>query len=181
MVEFPKIIKGDGFDLVKVEPTFDTAKYLFELVDAQREFLAKWLDWVDKSNRPEDMYPHMIKSSETTNGNYYIVLDNKIIGVISFVEFSEKHKFAEIGYWLSKDYNGRGIMTSAVKMLEKFAFEVLGMNRVVIKADFENKKSRAIPERCGYKEEGVLRQTRILRGRVRDIVVYSKLKSEWEK
>lgn len=181
MAEFPKTIQADGFTLEKVNPSFDMAKYLFELVDSQREYLAKWLEWVDFSNCPEDMYPHLLKSSETKSSNYYIVHDNKIIGSISFVAFSEKHKFAEIGYWLSKDYNGKGIMTKAVGTLERFAFEVLGMNRVEIKSDVENKKSRAVPVRCGYKEEGVLRQSNLLRGQPRDIVVYSKLKSEWEK
>ena len=89
MAEFPKIIQADGFTLEKVKPTFDTAKYLFELVDRQREFLVKWLEWVDFSNCPEDMYPHLLKSSETKSSNFYIVQDNKIIGSISFVVFSE--------------------------------------------------------------------------------------------
>ena len=181
MVEFPKIIQADGFTLEKVKPTFDTAKYLFELVDRQREYLAKWLEWVDFSNCPEDMYPHLLKSSETKSSNYYIVQDNKIIGSISFVVFSEKHKMAEIGYWLSKDYNGRGIMTRAVKALESFGFETFNLNRIGITADSENLKSCAVAERAGYIKEGVLRQANILRGLPRDIAVYSKLKSEWEK
>lgn len=181
MIEFPKIFQADGFALEKLKPTFNIAKYLFELVDGQRQYLAEWLEWVDYSNCPEDMYPHMNISAETKNGNYYIILDDKIIGSISFVALSEKHKFAEIGYWLSRDWNGRGIMTKAVKVLERFAFKVLDMNRIEIKSDVENKRSRAIPVRCGYKEEGVLRQAILLRGVPRDVVVYSKLKSEWEK
>lgn len=181
MLDFPKVIKSDGFYLEKVKPTFDIAKYIFELVDGQRKYLGQWLEWVDKSNCPEDMYPHLLKSAETTNSNYYIVVDSHIAGSISFVTLSEKHKFAEIGYWLSLGYTGRGIMTKAVKELEKFAFKNLNLNRVEIKVDSENVKSRAVPLRCGYKEEGVLRQSNILRGVPRDIVVYSKLKSEWEK
>lgn len=181
MIEFPKVIKGDDFDLVKVEPTFDVARHLFETLDSQREYMAQWLEWVDASISPEAMYPHLLKSSETKNSNYYIVLDGTVIGSISFVSFSERHKTAEIGYWLSKDYNGRGIMTQAVKLFEKFAFETLDLNRVEIKVDVENLKSCAVPERAGYVKEGVLRGAYVLRGEARDIVVYSKLKSEWEK
>ena len=88
---------------------------------------------------------------------------------------------AEIGYWLSKDYNGRGIMTRAVKALESFGFETFNLNRIGITADSENLKSCAVAERAGYVKEGVLRQANILRGLPRDIAVYSKLKSEWEK
>ncbi len=181
MIEFPKVIYSDGFTLEKVKPLFDTAKYLFELVNAQRQYMSEWLEWVDVSNSPEDMYPHLKKSSEITNSNYYIIFDKKIIGSISFVSLLEKHKMAEIGYWLSRDYNGRGIMTRAVRSFETLGFKDLGLNRIEIKVDVDNIKSRAVPERCGYVKEGINRQSYVLRDVPRDIVVYSKLKSEWEK
>lgn len=180
-MEYPKVIKSDGFILEKVKPSFDVAKYLFELVDKQRVYMSEWLNWVDCSNCPEDMYPHLNKSYETTNSNYYVIFENKIIGSISFVAFSEAHKTAEIGYWLSRDYNGRGIISRAVKTFETLGFKDLGLNRIEIRVDVDNKKSRAIPERLGYVSEGVLRKSYILHGVPRDIVVYSKLKSEWEK
>ena len=181
MTEYPKIIKSGGFILEKVKPSFEVARYLFELVDKQRAYMAEWLNWVDVSNCPEDMYPHLNKSYETKNSNYYIIFENKIVGSISFVAFSEANKMAEIGYWLSRDYNGRGIVTNAVKVFEVLGFKDLGLNRIEIRVDVDNKKSRAIPERLGYVSEGILRKSYILRGVPRDIVVYSKLKSEWEK
>lgn len=181
MIEFPKKLKGDGFSLEKVKPTFEVAEFLFEIVNQQREYLGRWLEWVDASKCPEDMYPHLLKSSETKNSNYYIILKKEIIGSISFVDFSETQKTAEIGYWLSLKYNGKGIMTNAVKVLENYAFDNLGLNRIQIRVDSENKKSCKVPLRAGYKKEGVLRQSSLLRGIPRDIVVYSKIKSEWEK
>ena len=66
MADFPKSIDCGEFRLEKVAPTFNTARYLFELVDSQRQYMAEWLGWVDKSNCPEDMYPHLLKSSEIT-------------------------------------------------------------------------------------------------------------------
>ena len=181
MTDFPKTIDCGDFRLEKVAPTFDTARYLFELVDSQREYMAQWLGWVDKSNCPEDMYPHLLKSSEITTSNYYIIMDDKIVGAIDFVRIDKSHKTAEIGYWLSRDYNGRGIVTRAVRAMEKLAFDVLGMHRVEIRADVRNKKSCAVAERTGYVYEGVLRGAYILRDESTDVAVYSKLKSEWEK
>ena len=181
MADFPKSIDCGEFRLEKVAPTFNTARYLFELVDSQRQYMAQWLGWVDKSNCPEDMYPHLLKSSEITTSNYYIIMDGKIVGSIDFVRIDERHKTAEIGYWLSRDYNGRGIMTRAVRAMEKLAFDVLEMHRVEIRADVRNKKSCAVPERAGYVKEGVLRGAYILRDASTDVAVYSKLKSEWEK
>ena len=181
MTDFPKTIDCGDFCLEKVAPTFDTARYLFELVDSQREYMAEWLGWVDKSNCPEDMYPHLLKSSEITTSNYYIIMEGKIVGSIDFVRISESHKTAEIGYWLSRDYNGRGIMTRAVRAMEKLAFDMLEMRRVEIRVDVRNKKSCAVAERTGYVYEGVLRGAYVLRDESTDVAVYSKLKSEWEK
>ena len=49
MTDFPKSIDCGDFRLEKVEPTFDTARYLFELVDSQREYMAEWLDgWINQ-------------------------------------------------------------------------------------------------------------------------------------
>ena len=73
-------------------------------------------------------------------------------------------------------------MTRAVEKLTGLAFDVWGANRVEIQAAVENKKSRAIPERLGFNQDGILRQREIVRpGVIYDIVMYSKLKSEWEK
>ena len=85
MVDFPKRIKSDGFWLEKVKPTFEVANHLFNIVKNQRAYLAKWLEWVDFSNSPEDMYPHLLKSSQTNNANYYIVLNKEVIGAISLI------------------------------------------------------------------------------------------------
>ena len=181
MFEFPKRIQCDDFVLEKINPSFDNARRIFEIVDSEREFLSEFLDWIDVSNCPEDMYPHLLKASGVTHPGYYIIVDDKIVGAIDLVRVDEKHKTVEIGYWLSRDYNGRGIMTRAVHAMEKLAFDMLGMHRVEIRADVRNKKSCAVAERAGYVYEGVLRGAYVLRGVPTDIAVRSKLKSEWEK
>ena len=149
MTDFPKTIDCGDFRLEKVAPTFDTARYLCELVDSQREYMAEWLGCVDKSNCPEDMYPHFLSVSKITYPGYYITVEGKIVGSIDFVRISASHKTAEIGYWLSRDYNGRGIVTRAVRAMEKLAFDMLEMRRVEIRADVRNKKCVAVAERSG--------------------------------
>ena len=181
MFEFPKRIQCDDFVLEKINPSFDNARRIFEIVDSERDFLSEFLDWIDVSNCPEDMYIHMYKVSKTDNGSYYIIYDGEIVGSVGVDISSKKNKIAEIAYWLSKKYNGRGIMTRAVCAMEKLAFDMLEMHRVEIRADVRNKKSCAVAERAGYVAEGVLRGAYILRDESTDVAVYSKLKSEWEK
>ncbi|MDO5012021.1 MAG: hypothetical protein Q4E56_00680, partial [Pseudomonadota bacterium] len=99
MAEFPRIIPAPDFQLEKIAPTFENARIVFELIDGQREYLAQWLDWVDATISPETAYPFMQRTSNTDNGNYYIVQSGHVIGSIG-VDYSEKRKSGEIGYWL---------------------------------------------------------------------------------
>jgi ribosomal-protein-serine acetyltransferase len=87
---------------------------------------------------------------------------------------------AEIGYWLDKDTQGKGIITRATTTLVTYAFQEYGLNKVEIHAAVGNKKSRAVPERLGFTQEGILRQTEWLNGRAHDMVVYGVLASEWK-
>ncbi len=181
MAEFPKLLFEGDFRVEKVQPTFEHAHEIFEIIDSQRDYMAEWLGWVDYTNCAEDAYPHMRDVCNPESPAWHITHAGKIIGAIDFVRVSERHKTVEIGYWLSKDFNGRGIMTCAVRALEKFAFEQMGMNRVEIRTDVRNMPSQGVPMRCDYVREGVLRASYVLRGNPCDVVVFSKLKSEWEK
>ncbi|MBR3782554.1 MAG: GNAT family N-acetyltransferase [Alphaproteobacteria bacterium] len=183
MQEFPKRIDCGDFELVKPDVKFDVAIELFNMIDKNRDKLTPWLGWVDYVKTPEDEFAFVESVAKSETGKYFIVVDSSIVGMLGFVQ--EEHrskKTVEIGYWLDKDMNGRGIMTRAVKQLMKLAFEIWNANRVEIQAAVENIKSRAIPERLGFNQDGILRQREIVReGEIQDVVMYSKLKAEWEK
>ncbi len=87
---------------------------------------------------------------------------------------------AEIGYWIAKEFEGKGIITAACRKLITYAFEELELNRVAICAAVGNEKSRAIPERLGFLEEGRARDGLYVNGMHHDLVYYSLLKREWE-
>jgi RimJ/RimL family protein N-acetyltransferase len=116
---------------------------------------------------------------------YHIFFKNALVGSVGFVHLNEKHKNCEIGYWLDAKHNGLGIMTKSTKMLEDFAFEKLGCERVEIKCDEKNEKSAGVPERLGYKLDGILRKERYGCGpdkkKLTNTMIWSKLKSEWMK
>ncbi|MBO8425219.1 MAG: GNAT family N-acetyltransferase [Proteobacteria bacterium] len=180
-MEYPRIIQNADITLKKIDPSFDNARKLFDIVSSERDFLREFLSWVDDVKRPEDMYIHMYKVSKTDNASYYIIYDGQIVGNIGIDISSKKNKIAEIAYWLSRKYNGHGIMTRAVKILEQFAFENMDVNRIEIVMDVDNVKSESVAKRAGYMCEGVRRQSYMFRNELRDVFTYSKLKSEWEK
>ena len=84
-----------------------------------------------------------------------------------------------IGYWLTQEKQGQGIITLCVKFFIDYAFKVLELNKVLISAAVGNSKSRAICERLGLKNEGIDREGEFLYGQYVDLVRYSMLRKEW--
>jgi RimJ/RimL family protein N-acetyltransferase len=182
MTDFPEIIKDGDIELRRVAPTFELAKELLEIVDRNRARLARWLPWVDGIKTPEDEYGGL-KHIYEKEWAYFIFQNGKIVGSVGFVERDEKSKSLEIGYWLDQAVSGRGIMTRVVKMLEDMVFGLGNeWNRIQIKCDALNEKSQNVAKRCGYVYEGILRQSCPYNdGSLGDSMVFSKLKSEWQK
>ena len=114
------------------------------------------------------------------NGFQAAIVDGaQIIGAIGFHAVDWRNRSTSIGYWLAEDRQGRGTMTEAVRALVSHAFDVWKLNRVEIRAAVGNVRSRAIPERLGFKEEGVLRDGERIGERYEDSVVYAMLARDW--
>ena len=101
------------------------------------------------------------------------------VGSIGFHIWDKIDRKASIGYWLSEDFQGKGIITDSVRALIKYGFEQMNLNRIEVRCAVENTKSRAIPERLGFKNEGTCRQSEWLYDHLVDLVVYSLLAEEW--
>ncbi|WP_343076315.1 GNAT family protein [Pullulanibacillus sp. KACC 23026] len=85
-----------------------------------------------------------------------------------------------IGYWLGQGFQGKGIMTKALEAVIHYGFTELNLNRIEIQAAVGNKKSRALPESLGFKEEGRIRQAEWLYDHYVDHVVYGLLVKDWQ-
>ncbi|PTS88263.1 GNAT family N-acetyltransferase [Sphingomonas sp. HMWF008] len=106
--------------------------------------------------------------------------DGKLVGLTRYMRMSAQHKRLEIGgTFYAKSVQRSGVNTEAKLLLLTHAFEVLGCNAVQIRTDWFNKRSQAAIERLGAKRDGVLRSHQTMDGRVRDLVVYSIIASEW--
>jgi ribosomal-protein-serine acetyltransferase len=159
------------------------ADELFALVEANRAYLDRWLPWVDATRDREPILDFIRagrKQFADNNGFQAAIVDRgQIIGAIGFHAVDWKNRSTSIGYWLAEDRQGRGTMTEAVRALVNHAFGLWKLNRVEIQAAVGNLRSRAIPERLGFKEEGVLRDGERIGERYEDLVVYSMLAKEW--
>lgn len=106
-----------------------------------------------------------------------------VIGSISLEpdRFRPDANSKELGYSLSEEYWGKGLMTEAAKEVLRFAFEELGLSQVAICTGPDNKRSQRIIEKCGFKYEGTIRRTyKIYDGSLRDSLLFSMLREEYE-
>lgn len=163
--------------------TLKDAPTLYKLTDDNRNILKIWLTWVPDIKGVEDIEKFIKrcrkgyqKGTSLETGLWH---KGKLIGCIGFNRIYKQSKKATIGYWLSKDYQGKGVMTESVKALIKYGFGKLNLNRIDLKAGEKNTKSRAIPERLGFKKEGTLREDQFVDNRFINQVIYSVLKKDW--
>ncbi len=111
-------------------------------------------------------------------------LPGPMIGTIALEvdRFRPDTKSKEIGYSLAKDAWGRGYMTEAATEVIRYAFEDLGMEILTICTSPVNKRSQRVAEKNGFTYEGRIRKAyRIYTGELRDSLVFSLTKEEWEK
>jgi ribosomal-protein-serine acetyltransferase len=144
--------------------------------------LADWMPWAEEQDlaATERFVADAEKQHLDENGfQAAIEPEGKIIGVVGFHAINWMNRSTSIGYWLAKPARGRGIMTAAVSALLDHAFYEWELHRVEIRCAPENRPSRAIPERLGFREEARLRETERVGGRYLDSIVYGLLASEW--
>lgn len=172
----------DALSLKLIE--LSDAEELFKLTNTSRAYLKEWLPWLDSITKLQDTQK-FIKSSLNGFANNesmttVILYEDAVAGVASYNSIDFSNNTAYIGYWLGEEFQGNGIMTRVANALTAHAFEVLALNKVDIRAAVENQKSRSIPERLGYVQEGTIRQAEWLYDHYVDHVVYGMLAEEWK-
>ncbi len=165
-------------------PRLEDSKEIFDIVDKDRKHLREWLIWVDKTISPKDIEANTAERIEKFDKKeaaaFYAYYEKQWIASVGYISLDNINKKGEIGYWISSDFEGKGLMTECVKACIKYGFEELNLNRIVIKCADKNLKSAAIPKRLGFTFEGTLRQDHFIAGIYSDTLVFSLLKNEWK-
>jgi RimJ/RimL family protein N-acetyltransferase len=125
-----------------------------------------------------------INGRENSKEYAFIVFDKraeKFAGSTRFYDIQIENLTLQLGYtWYGKDFQGTGLNKNCKYLLLEFAFEILKMERVEFRADYENKRSISAMKSIGCKEEGILRSNGFKAdGTRRDSIVLSILKEEW--
>ena len=102
-----------------------------------------------------------------------------IVGIVGYRQIVWRIRRTSLGYWLAREFQGSGVVTMACNTLVTHAFNDTRLNRVEIRCAVENYKSRAIPQRLGFRQDGVVRDAEWLYDHFVDHIVYRILAHEW--
>lgn len=142
--------------------------------------MAGWLPHESKE-KTQMILDGFINSKKT----FALELDGKVIGSLG-IEFYKEDAFPEldglqgrsIGYVLSKDYWGQGLMPEAVKAVQKYLFENIGFDFLVVSHYVWNGQSRRVIQKSGFKYLKTI-QLNTRYNTVEDTLVYLLKKEDW--
>jgi len=113
-----------------------------------------------------------------------------LLGAVDLMHFPDREA-GETGYWVAPQARRRGVATAALRLMQRYAFAQVGLERLELMTEPGNVASRRVAEKAGFKLEGTMRGLLAARGgRDRELVdpahgridqlVYALLRPEWE-
>ncbi len=170
-------------DLELRVPNERDADELFLNVDANRDYLREWLPWVDDVTSVEDEAAAIRRSAETREkgkGCFYLIcLEGNIVGTLSLNSIDWDNRGFVVGYWISEESMGKGIVTKSCARLLDHCFDDLCLHRGALEVAVENNASIAIAERLGMRLEGITREREWLYDHYVDASLYAITAPEW--
>jgi ribosomal-protein-serine acetyltransferase len=152
------------------------AEELHRLIVANREHLAAWMPWAAGQGEVETRaFLARARQQLRANDGFQaaLLVDGRIAGIAGYHGVDWVNRTTSLGYWLAADREGQGTMTAAVAALARHALDGWGLNRIELRAGVENRRSRALAERLGFREEATMRRAERVGARSLDLVVYS--------
>ena len=114
-----------------------------------------------------------IESNEGINWAITYKDNPKLIGIIGHYRIKPEHFRAEVGYMLLPEYNGKGIISEAIKEVVNYGFNAMKLHSIEAIIDPENFGSERVLQKCGFVKEAHLKENEFYEGRFLDTVIYS--------
>lgn len=166
-------------ELQLVQPEVSMGAEVYNLVAQNRDYLNQFLPWAEQIVAPgieENFIRSMLMAHiQGTQRLFFIAQNDVIIGAVDLHNINQNVRKAEIGYWLSAHVSGQGIMTTVLQFFNAYAFNTLGLNKLMLQVDVANLASNRVAEKCGYQFIGMHPADFIIRGALRDMNHYALL------
>ncbi|WP_411275565.1 GNAT family N-acetyltransferase [Daejeonella sp.] len=147
-----------------------------------------WIFGILDLSKPGELKKYIASATaDRMNGlcAIWVVVDKmtgKVAGCTRLADISWRDERGQIGWtWIGSDFQGSGLNRDMKFLILTYGFERLGLNRIELKTDERNHRSRQAILGIGATREGVLREhIKLHEGYIRNTVYYSILRSEWE-
>lgn len=103
----------------------------------------------------------------------------RLVGTIGYMSYTPENSAVELGYSLSRECWGQGLMTEALQAVLQETFTVLKVHRVEAQHFSGNPASGRVMEKCGMSHEGHMRQKVYNKGQFRDVELWAILRKDW--
>lgn len=137
-----------------------------------------WIPFIPRPYRREDALAFVRGELENVGPHTYAIVEGgAVVGSIGMNV--NRSRTGHVGYWCAPEARGRGVATRALRLLSRYGFDELALQRLELITDPENAASQRVAEKVGYRREGVLRShLDHPDGRRRDSVMFSLLPGE---
>lgn len=161
--------------------TREDAETVFRAVDENRDRLRPFMPWertTYSSRETLEFIERSLASPNDLEGNGIWVAD-AFAGSVG-VTIDPLMNTGEIGYWVARQFEGRGLVSRACRLFIGHGFREMHLHRIEIHAAADNRRSQAVAERLGFTLEATLRDGfRRSDGTYVDQVVFGLLEHEW--
>lgn len=164
-------------------PRLTDGEALYDLIDRNRDNLSYYLPWVDHVHdvqaETDAIRRGLVRFAEGKALDLHIWYHGRLAGNVSLNSIDAVYSEADIGYFLGKEFRGRGIMTLAIRAIIDIAFEEYGLHRIMLQCAVDNLPSNNVAKRLGMRFEGCHKGRLILRDGYHDSNEYAVLAEEW--
>jgi ribosomal-protein-serine acetyltransferase len=157
----------------------DDVDALFEAVSASLPTLSQWLPWAKQGytrSDSEGWITHCRQSREAGSEYHFGVFDTlsgQLLGGVGINQLCPARRSANLGYWVADEARGGGVAVSAARLAATWAFAHLGLVRIEILVQPENRASLRVAVKLGAVCEGVARNALIVAGTPCEAIVHS--------
>ena len=121
----------------------------------------------------------MLAADERETFAFAVTVQDKAVGSIGVFRQGNVHRrTAKLGYYIAKEYRGKGMMTEAVRQICTYVFDNSDILRIYAEPFSYNAASCRVLEKAGFQYEGTLRCNAVKNGRILDMKMYARLKDE---
>jgi len=169
-------------DLILREISASDIDQLVAVIGSNKDFFRRNDSWMAQITTRDQVLELIQKAERTkkenTGARFALWKHDELLGHFNIFDMDKHHEKAQIGYWLSEKFNGKGYASKALKALVKFGFEVFDLHRIEATTATTNESSIRLLERVGFNREGLLREVYWNEKRFVDDYIYALLDTD---